>query len=36
VDYGDFFEVQAGFAPNIVWASAACKAGRVGIIANQP
>jgi methylmalonyl-CoA carboxyltransferase large subunit len=36
VDHGDFLEVQAGFAPNIVIGFARITGRTVGIIANQP
>jgi len=36
VDEGDFFEVQAGFAPNIVIGLARLGGRPVGIVANQP
>ncbi|MBI2346907.1 MAG: acyl-CoA carboxylase subunit beta, partial [Deltaproteobacteria bacterium] len=36
VDDGDFFEVQAGFAPNIVIGFAHYNGRAVGIVANQP
>ncbi|PID54020.1 MAG: hypothetical protein CSB46_04815 [Micrococcales bacterium] len=36
VDAGDFLEVHAGFAPNIVVGFARIAGGTVGIIANQP
>lgn len=36
VDYGDFLEVQAGFAPNIVIGFARVTGRTVGVIANQP
>jgi methylmalonyl-CoA carboxyltransferase large subunit len=36
VDYGDFLEVQAGFAPNIVVGFARVNGRSVGVIANQP
>jgi len=36
VDFGDFLEVQAGFAPNIVIGFARINGRTVGVIANQP
>src|SRR5690606_27435966 len=36
VDFGDFLEVQAGFAANIVVGFARISGGAVGIVANQP
>ncbi|HWB98658.1 MAG TPA: carboxyl transferase domain-containing protein [Bryobacteraceae bacterium] len=36
VDFGDFLEVQAGYAPNIVVGFARIDGRSVGIIANQP
>lgn len=36
VDFGDFLEVQAGYAPNIVVGFARISGGTVGIVANQP
>jgi len=36
VDFGDFMEVQAGYAPNIVVGFARIAGRTVGIIANQP
>ena len=36
VDFGDFLEVQAGYAPNIVVGFARITGRTVGIIANQP
>ena len=36
VDYADFFEIQAGYAPNIVIGFGRLEGRSVGIIANQP
>jgi methylmalonyl-CoA carboxyltransferase large subunit len=36
VDFGDFFEIQPGFAPNIVIGFGRLEGRPVGIIANQP
>jgi methylmalonyl-CoA carboxyltransferase large subunit len=36
VDFGDFLEVQAGYAPNIVVGFARINGRTVGVIANQP
>jgi methylmalonyl-CoA carboxyltransferase large subunit len=36
VDYNDFFEIQSGYAPNIVIGFARLEGRPVGIIANQP
>ena len=36
VDFGDFLEVQAGFAPNIVIGFARITGRTIGVIANQP
>jgi methylmalonyl-CoA carboxyltransferase large subunit len=36
VDYGDFFEIQSGYAPNIVIGFARLEGRPVGVIANQP
>lgn len=36
VDFADFLEVQAGFAPNIVVGFARIGGGTVGVVANQP